>query len=139
MYGSHHKKDSPLLRLKIDMIKDFPVGDSLHLLHLGIMKKQLFGFRDGIFRNSDTKWSSKTTFDVSDYLRSCKMPAEFKRKVRGLDSLAHWKGSEYRIFLHYIGPIVLKTICKETRIIIFCYYLLRLLYVHRNVILSFFR
>lgn len=28
LYGAHHKIDSPLLQLPIDMVKDFPVGDS---------------------------------------------------------------------------------------------------------------
>lgn len=107
-YGSHHKIDSPLLKLNIDMIEQFPVGDSLHLLHLGVMKRLLFGWRDGSFRNADTKWPAKTTFAVSDYLFECKMPAEFHRAVRGLDCLSHWKGTELRTFLHYIGIVVLK-------------------------------
>ena len=29
-YGLHHKVDSPLLELPIDMIDDFVVGDALH-------------------------------------------------------------------------------------------------------------
>lgn len=94
------------MKLNIDMIEDFPIGDSLHLLYLGVMKRMLHAWRDGVYRNSDTKWSSQRTSDVSDYLKSCKMPAEFKRKVRGLDMLAYWKGTEYRTFLHYIGIIV---------------------------------
>lgn len=55
LYGRHHKMDSPILKLDIDIIEQFPVGDSLHLLHLGMMKRLLFGWRDGTFRNSDTK------------------------------------------------------------------------------------
>lgn len=34
----HHKGDSILERLPIDMIKAFPTSDSLHLLDLGVMK-----------------------------------------------------------------------------------------------------
>ncbi|CAG9790480.1 unnamed protein product [Diatraea saccharalis] len=49
LYGAHHKNDSPLLNLPIDMVKDFPVGDSLHLIDLGIMKRLLVGWRDGNF------------------------------------------------------------------------------------------
>lgn len=108
LYGSHHKVDSPLLKLKIDMIEQFPVGDSLHLLHLGVVKRLLFGWRDGTFRNSDTKWRAQTTNEVSQYLIQCKMPAEFHRVVRGLDCLAFWKGTEYRTFLHYVGIVALK-------------------------------
>lgn len=109
MYGSHHKFDSPLLELDIDMVEQFPGGDSLHLLHLGLMKRLLFGWRDGTFRRSDTKWPAQTTTEVSEYLlRQCKMPAEFHRVVRGLDCLSHWKGTEYRTFLHYVGIVALK-------------------------------
>lgn len=109
VYGSHHKCDSPLLKLDIDMINHFPVADSLHLLHLGIMKRLLFGWRDGTFLYSDTKWRAQTTIDISEYLTTkCKMPAEFHRAVRGLTELAHWKGTEYRTCLHYTGTIALK-------------------------------
>ncbi|CAG9789833.1 unnamed protein product [Diatraea saccharalis] len=47
LYGAHHKNDSPLLNLPIDLVKDFPVGDSLHLIDLGIMKRLLVAWRDG--------------------------------------------------------------------------------------------
>lgn len=97
-----------MLKLNIDMIEQFPVGDSLHLLHLGIVKRLLFGWRDGTFKHSDTKWPAKTILIVSEYLAGCKMPAEINRAVRGLDSLCHWKGTEYRTFLNYIGIVVLK-------------------------------
>lgn len=108
LYGEHHKIDSPLLKLNIDMVEQFPVGDSLHLLHLGVMKRLLFGWRDGTFRKADTKWRARTTFEVSDYLIECKLPREFQRATRGLDCLSHWKGTEFRSFLHYIGIVVLK-------------------------------
>lgn len=42
-YGSHHKNDTPLIQLPIDMIADFPIADSLHLIDLGVMKKFLLG------------------------------------------------------------------------------------------------
>lgn len=35
IYGAHHKICSPLEKLPIDMIEQFPVGDSLHLIDLG--------------------------------------------------------------------------------------------------------
>lgn len=107
-YGNHHKLDSPLLRLDIDIIEQFPIGDSLHLLHLGVMKRLLFGWRDGSFRNSGTKWPSRTITEISDILTKCKMPKEMHRSVRGIECLPHWKGTEYRTFLHYVGIVALK-------------------------------
>lgn len=109
MYDDHHKVDTPLLALDIDMVEQFIVGDSLHLLHLGVMKRLLLGWRDGSFRRSDTKWPAQTTNDVSNHLKNeCHMPAEFHRKMRSLDIIGRWKGTELRTFLHYIGPVVLK-------------------------------
>lgn len=108
LYEFHHKEDSPLLKLKIDMIKQFPVSDPLHLLHLGVVKRLLYGWREGTFRNSNTKWPAATAEKVSEYLVQCRMPAEFHRVVRGLDCLKHWKGTEYRTFLHYVGIVVLR-------------------------------
>lgn len=107
-YGSHHKCDSPLLQLNIDMIDQIPIADSLHLLHLGVMKRLLFGWRDGTFRNTGTKWPFSTISAVSDFLNKCKMPREIHRAVRDLDCLAHWKGTEYRTFLMYVGIVALK-------------------------------
>lgn len=98
MYGQHHKSDSPLLKLNIDMIEDIPVSDSLHLIDLGLMKRLLIGWRDGNFGTYLTKWSARDIYEVNNFLSECQMPAEIHRSVRSLDVLAHWKGSEYRCF-----------------------------------------
>lgn len=58
-YGNHHKTDTPLLNLPIDMVEDFPVSDSLHLIDLGVMKRLLIGWRDGNFGKLLTKWRAK--------------------------------------------------------------------------------
>lgn len=39
MHPEHHREYSILENLPIDMIKCFPSTDSLHLLHLGMMKR----------------------------------------------------------------------------------------------------
>lgn len=91
------------------MIEQFPVADCLHLLHLGVMKRLLLGWRDGSFRRSETKWRAGITEAVSNYLTTeCKLPAEFHRVMRGLDCLSFWKGTEFRTFLHYVGIVPLK-------------------------------
>lgn len=107
-YGQHHKSDSPLLKLNIDMIEDIPVSDSLHLIDLGLMKRLLIGWRDGNFGTYLTKWSARDIYEVNNFLSECQMPAEIHRSVRSLDVLAHWKGSEYRCFFYYLGFIILK-------------------------------
>lgn len=104
----HHKLDSPLLKLNIDMVENFPVCDSLHLIDLGVMKRLLTGWRDGNFGKYLTKWCSKDIEKVNLFLSKCSMPKEIHRSVRKLDVLAHWKGSEYRTFLYYLSIVILK-------------------------------
>lgn len=106
-YGPHHKKDSPLLRLGIDMVEDFPVADSLHLVDWGIMKRLLVGWRNGNFGKYITKWCAKDIETVSNFLSECKLPSEIHRSVRGLDCLSYWKASEYRSFLLYLSIFIL--------------------------------
>ncbi|XP_058448704.1 uncharacterized protein LOC131428677 [Malaya genurostris] len=48
------------------MIKYFPVGDSLHLIDLGIMKKLLLGWRDGKFGSLNTQWSANVVTGLSE-------------------------------------------------------------------------
>lgn len=117
VYGDHHHKkgiNSPLLRLKIDMIKDIPIGDSLHLLHLGVMKRLLSAWKDGTCRHSEIKLSAYNIMQVSTFLTTnCRLPREIHRQMRGLDVLAHWKGVECRSFLLYVGIVCLKGMLPE--------------------------
>lgn len=110
MYGSHHKMDSPLLKLPIDMVEQFPVSDLLHLIHLGIMKRLLIGWRDGNFGRLKTKWCAQNIETVN--VNQCQLPSEIHRSVRGLDCLAHWKASEFGSFLHYLSIIILPDVLE---------------------------
>lgn len=122
-YGQHHKFDSPLLELPIDMVEQVPVGDSLHLIDLGIMKRLLIGWRDGKFGKYLTKWCSRDITKVSNFLIVCKMPTEIHRSVRSLEVLAHWKGSEFRTFLYYLSFIILKDVlCYEAFYHFMCFF-----------------
>lgn len=103
----HHKENSPLESLNINMVDDFPVADSLHLLHLGVMKKCLVGWIHG-GHNFKTKLCSRQMIQMSKQLTQTKMPMEIHRSVRGLDCLKFWKGTEFKTFLMYIGPVILK-------------------------------
>lgn len=112
-YGKHHKNSSPLLRIPgLDMVKDFIVADSLHLLELGVMKRCLIGWRDGTL-GFQGKLPAKDIHTLSKLILSTQLPTEIHRSMRGMDCLAFWKGVEMRIFLNYVGIVVLKDIVNE--------------------------
>ena len=56
IYERHHKHDSILEEIiGIDMIKDFPIGDALHLIDLGITKRFLVGWKSGCLGNQNAR------------------------------------------------------------------------------------
>lgn len=96
------------------MINDFVVAEDLHLLHLGIMKKLLLIWKDGL-SNFEFKWNNDDIKNLNEMLKrinSC-MPTEIHRSTRSIDYLKFWKGTELRTFLLYIGIVVLKTVLRD--------------------------
>lgn len=75
------------------------------------MRKCLNGWvSDGYnFRN---KLSSTQITTLSNLLENCNLrkPKELHRNIRNIRCLRYWKGLEYRTFLLYLGPVVLKDI-----------------------------
>jgi hypothetical protein len=53
---------------------------------------------------------------ISDELNTIKsyLPSEFKRVPRTLEEAEYWKATEFRLFLFYTGPIVLKGRLKKS-------------------------
>lgn len=95
--------------LPIDMVEDFIVGDALHLMEHGVMKKLL-----SIWMNGSTLFDSKfTKVDLRDLNKKVfdankEMPSDIHRSVRAITAMKYWKGTEFRAFLLYVGIIVLK-------------------------------
>ena len=73
------------------------------------MRKCLYGWVHGSY-NFRTKLTSAQIDQLSEMLQMCNVtkPVEIHRSIRNLKSLKFWKGTEYRTFLLYIGPVVLK-------------------------------
>lgn len=113
-YGEHHKEiESPILRIPdFDMIQDFIVADSLHLLELGVMKRCLVAWRDGKL-GFVGKLCARDIETISNALKSVQLPSEIHRRMRGMDCLSFWKGVEWRSFLNYVGIVVLKNVIGE--------------------------
>lgn len=116
------------------MVEDIVIADSLHLIdlgknivfsyyhnyaifiqfiifykYIGVMRKCLYAWVNGSY-NYRTKLSAKDINMLSDMLDECNKtrPVEIHRSIRRLDSIKYWKGVEFRTFLLYLGPVVLK-------------------------------
>ncbi|XP_053699460.1 uncharacterized protein LOC128746436 [Sabethes cyaneus] len=111
-YLDHQRNSTPLLKLPIDMIRDVIVGDSLHLLELGVMKKLLTSWRTGSM-SMKAKWSCNQKKEISEILLDIKFPMEIHRQMRSLEYVALWKGLEYRNLLSYVGIAFLNDYLPE--------------------------
>ncbi len=111
-YTNHHNGRSPLLELEIGLITQIPI-DFMHLCCLGVMKKLLLLWKETV----PYKLSRKQLAKISKRLVSFSkfIPGVFNRKTRSLDEIRHWKATEFRMFLTYIGPIALKGVLDENR------------------------
>lgn len=105
----HHLQQSCLEDLPIDMIKQFPVSDSLHLIDLGIMKRLLFRWM-GKLKSIPRLWSDNVIDEISGVMLRFNqtMPVEIHRKIRSLRHIHFFKATEFRTIMLYVGIVVLK-------------------------------
>ncbi|XP_051165496.1 uncharacterized protein LOC127291123 [Leptopilina boulardi] len=86
--------------------------DYMHLILLGVMKRLITLWIKG---PAKVRISMNQVDNISKMLlklrHSC--PVEFARRPRGLSDYVHWKATEFRTFLLYTGPIVLKKVLKS--------------------------
>jgi hypothetical protein len=110
-YPNHHEGESPLLNLQLGIISQIPL-DYMHLICLGVMKKLLLSWTTGPLT---VRLGPREILEISRRLIVIKpyIPSEFNRKCRSLKDLKHWKATEFRTFLLYVGPFALKGILKD--------------------------
>ncbi|KAE9536958.1 hypothetical protein AGLY_006765 [Aphis glycines] len=90
------------------------VLDIMHLVYLGVTRTMILTWSTG---NIPHKLSSKLCLRLSSLLveyRSC-VPIEINRKPRELKLLLRWKATEFRTFLLYLGPVVLKSVLTSKK------------------------
>ncbi|XP_012524204.2 uncharacterized protein LOC105829709 [Monomorium pharaonis] len=107
----HHTGVSPLLDIVTDMVLDMP-HDYMHLVLLGQTKKMLKIMTGKL---SAMKLGTQQISDISKRQVALRkhIPFDFARKPRALDELDRMKATEYREFLLYTGPIVLRKIVRQ--------------------------
>lgn len=106
--ADHHTGISPLAQLSIGLVTAFPI-DYMHNICLGVMRKLLLFWLKGSLK---TRLCNRNVNLISTTLESLRsyMPVEFNRKPRSLSEIQRWKATEFRTFLIYLGPTVLKNI-----------------------------
>lgn len=99
------------------MVSSFPL-DYMHLVCLGVMKKLISFWVTGKpkFKLSHGQISHMSNLLIA---QSSEVPLEFNRKPRNISEYKRWKATEFRQFLLYTGPIVLKSILPKDKYIHF--------------------
>ena len=105
----HHLAPSPFRVLPIGMVSQFPL-DYMHLVCLVVMKRLIWLWMHGPLTNN-CRTGIRAVQLISDSLTDLKnhLPRGFNRKGRPLFKVERWKATEFRQFLLYTGPVVLKS------------------------------
>lgn len=110
-YPIHQTGCSPLIAAGLQCIQPF-VLDYMHVVCLGVVRRLLNFLKQG---PRECRLSSRQIGEISAKLLSLsgKLPREFARQPRSLTDLDRWKATEFRQFLLYTGPVVLRGILQD--------------------------
>ncbi|XP_046402073.1 uncharacterized protein LOC124168026 isoform X1 [Ischnura elegans] len=109
----HHVGYSPLLDIPdIKMVTDFPY-EYMHLVCLGVMRKLLLGWLKG---SLSVRLQARKVVHLNSKIQNIvkHVPWEFARKPRSVNEVLRWKATEFRMFLVYTGPFLLKGILSKS-------------------------
>ncbi|CAI6367343.1 unnamed protein product [Macrosiphum euphorbiae] len=95
----------------INVVTSFSL-DYMHLICLGVVRKLIMMWIKGPVSVRYPSWKIKEVSSAMEKLKA-QIPCEFARKPRSFDEISRWKATEYRTFLLYTGPIVMKSILKK--------------------------
>jgi len=95
----------------INIINCFSL-DYMHLICLGIVKKLIKLWLRGPLNVRIQSSKSKILSSLLISLKSS-ITNDFQRKPRSVDEVSRWKATEFRTFLIYLGPLVLKNVISE--------------------------
>jgi len=107
----YHKGVSPLEHLPIDIIQTVCL-DYMHVVCLGVMKRFLkfwvLGSQQVRMLKTNLELCNSELIKLREYI-----PSEFFRLPRSLNDILFRKATEFRMFLSYTGPIILKGRIKK--------------------------
>lgn len=93
--------------------------DYMHLVCLGVVKRLVLFWIEG--KPLPIRLPSNVINKISERLLHCRTttPIEISRRPRSLSEIHHWKATEFRTFILYLGPVVLKSQFDDGRYINF--------------------
>lgn len=114
----------------INIVDLFPL-DYMHLVCLGVTKRLItLWLSKGPSSVRLPSWKSKKITTNLLKIKTC-ITNDFARKPRGLEEVGRFKATEFRQFLLYTGPIVLKNVISED-----CYLNFMTLSIAMRILLS---
>ena len=107
VYEDHQKSQSVLSNLDLGLVTQVPL-DYMHLICLGIVKKLVcLWVEKGPKKCRLSAHSIQLIFyrlsAINDHY-----PKEFSRRLQPFHKFKYWKATQYRSFILYVGPVVLK-------------------------------
>lgn len=112
-YQDGYQKGQTILRQipHFGLVSKVPL-DYMHLVCLGVMRKLLMLWLTGPLQ---IRLPSRTVTIISNHLELFRknVPTDFARKPRVLNYIKLWKATEFRQFLLYISPVILKDILRK--------------------------
>ena len=108
-YVRHQKAVSPIVThgLNISCIKNF-VLDVMHLVFLGVVKKMLQFYTKQPYPAKLTM--AQINLLARNFAKNEHLPHEFARQPRTLRYVDRFKATEYRTFILYTGPVIMRGI-----------------------------
>jgi len=109
----HHLPNlsSPFVNLPVNLVSQFPL-DPMHLVYLGVMRRLLLSWVKGLLT---VRLPAAAIIAISSLLMQLRahIPSDFARQPRSLSEVERWKATEFRLFLLYLGPVVLRKFLKD--------------------------
>ena len=109
----HQRVETPLSQMG-SMITSFP-PDPMHAVFLGVVRRLILIWVDE--KHGHHRISPSLMRHLSGQIIELgrQLPMEFSRKLRPLSEVKNWKAVEFRCFLLYVGPIVLKDVLSKEK------------------------
>lgn len=95
----------------VDIVNNFSL-DYMHMVCLGVTKKLILLWMKGPLCVRLPSWKIVELSNLILNLKS-NFTCEFSRKPRRLEEVPRWKATEFRTFLVYVGPIILKGVVND--------------------------